>query len=51
MTLEEIRTIREKQSLETIGMTTEQLHEYFSKDANNLKKRKLSKNDNTAKPQ
>ena len=38
MTLDEIRTIREKQSLETIGMTSEQLHTYFSKGADCLEK-------------
>ena len=38
MILDEIRAIREKQSLETIGMTTEQLHAYFSKGADALEK-------------
>ena len=33
MTLEEIREIRERQSLETIGMTTEEAITYFRKGA------------------
>ena len=38
MTLEEIKKIREKQSLETIGMTTEEASAYFKKGADYIKK-------------
>jgi len=36
MKLEEIKAIREKQSLETIGMTTEEAAAYFKKGADEL---------------
>ena len=38
MTLEEIKAIRERKSLETIGMTTEEAAAYFKKGADNIKK-------------
>lgn len=30
MTVNEVREIRERQSLETAGMSTDELHEYYS---------------------
>jgi len=36
MTVDEVRAIREKKSLETIGMTTEELNKYFDKGANEI---------------
>jgi hypothetical protein len=38
MTVAEVRVIREKQSLETVGMTTEELRAYFAKGANEVQK-------------
>ena len=38
MKLEEIREIREKQSLETIGMTIDELNAYFGKGAEAMEK-------------
>ena len=39
MTVEEVRAIREKISLETVGMTTDELHAYFAKGAVKMEKR------------
>jgi uncharacterized hydantoinase/oxoprolinase family protein len=36
MTVAEVREIREKQSLETIGLNTEELHDYFAKGASKI---------------
>ena len=38
MTVAEVRAIREKQSLETIGMTKEELQAYFAKGAGEIQK-------------
>lgn len=38
MTVAEVRTIREQQSLETIGMTTAELQAYFAKGASEIQK-------------
>ena len=38
MTLEEIKKIREKQSLETINMTTEEAMAYFKKGADEARR-------------
>ena len=38
MTLDEIKIIRERKSLETKGMTTEEAAAYFKKGADNIKK-------------
>ena len=39
MTVDEIRAIREKTSLETIGMNTEELHLYFAQGARDIERR------------
>ena len=39
MTVDEIRAIREKTSLETIGMTTEELRLYFAQGATDIERR------------
>ena len=39
MTVDEVRAIREKMSLETIGMTSEELHQYFTQGAADIKQR------------
>ena len=39
MTVEEVRTIKETMSLETIGMSVGELHTYYSKGADEIKKR------------
>jgi len=39
MTINEVRAIREKASLETIGMTTEELRQYFAQGANDIERR------------
>jgi len=38
MTVEEFRAIREKKSLEIVGMNGKQLHEYFKKGADAFEK-------------
>ena len=37
MTVDEVRAIREKKSLETIEMTAEELNVYFDKGANEIR--------------
>ena len=39
MTMEEVRKIKETMSLETVGMSVGELHTYYSKGANEIKKR------------
>jgi len=39
MTVDEVRSIRETISLETIGMTAEELHTYFSKSTARIEQR------------
>jgi len=39
MFIDELRTIREEISLETIGMTTDQLNAYYKKGADEMMKR------------
>jgi hypothetical protein len=39
MTIDEIRAIREATSLETIGMTTEELHQHFARGATDIERR------------
>ena len=39
MTVKEVREIRERQSLETIGMTVEELNTYYGKGAAEIQKR------------
>ena len=39
MTVDEVRAIREKTSLETIGMTTEELNQYFAQGAADIERR------------
>ena len=38
MFIDELRVIREKRSLETLGMTTEQLNFYYKKGADEMMK-------------
>ena len=38
MTIDEIREIKEKMSLETVGMNTDELRSYYSKGANKIQK-------------
>ena len=39
MFIDELRTIRERQSMETLGMTTEQLNDYYKKGSDEMMKR------------
>ena len=39
MTVDEVRAIREKKSLETVGMSVSELNAYYSKGANEMQKR------------
>ena len=39
MTINEVRAIKKKISLETIGMTTEELHQYFAQEAADIERR------------
>ena len=39
MTVDEVRAIREKKSLETVGMSVSELNAYYSKGANEVQKR------------
>ena len=52
MTVDEVRAIREKKSLETIGMTTEELSSYFSKGASEIQRMvdKIRKESSTLTP-
>jgi len=38
MSIEEIRTIKEKMSLEAVGMNANELHSYYSKGAREIQK-------------
>jgi hypothetical protein len=38
MTIAEVRAVREKQSIETVGLTTEGLRAYFADGANEIQK-------------
>jgi len=51
MTVIEVRKIREKQSLETLGMNAEELCEYFTKGAHEIQFMidELRKNEKIAK--